>query len=190
MRKRFSRPRDPTLQANHAVKVYIPISLYTALKARSDKSGMPVSRLVCYAIDNELTNNPDPFSYPCPEPTNTFVEAAYTEEGGKIFRFLKKFGPHGVDQLMMARRELGILDKLTFMLGLREILMRNTLVRKVYPSWTKYKYPPNYTVVATVESSDEKRIEKMKRLQQELDQLKGYDNGIHGLPETSDSEEA
>lgn len=92
------------------------------LNKLSKEKGLPYSVLIWIALDNEV-DSVEPFSYDCPQPKTTFVEHSYTNETRKIFAFLKRH-PLGItiQVLTLMRRMIGIPDRLTLSLALRELL--------------------------------------------------------------------
>lgn len=100
----------------------LPRDYYDLLQKLALEKRVPVSRLIWWALDNELDCT-NPFDYPCPPPTTTFVEYAYTAEAQKMHDFLIKY-PEGVtvDMLVVMRRQIGIPNKATVLLALRELL--------------------------------------------------------------------
>lgn len=189
-KKRSGPKKDPALRANKPVQVYLPQAIYDILKAKAEKRGLPMSRLVGYAVDNELVSGED-FAFPCDEPKTAFVPDSYVEEGGRVYRYIRKFGPMSIDQLVLARRDIGVPEKHAILLGIRELLMRGTLVDMVYPSWSDHKYPPEYKVIAVKRSEDEKKQSEIQKLEQQLQKLKG--GGIYGRSigeETSNTEDS
>lgn len=150
------------------VKVYVPRALVTAMKVKSEQTGLPVSRLFCIAVDNEL-DAPVPFNFPCILPSNTYIEMAYAEEAQLIAKYLVKFvNGCGRDQLMLCRRDIGILNKTTFMLAFRELLEVGVIEEVPVPRKVKFKYPAGYKYVRL------KHIDKsalLKRKKRELARL-------------------
>ena len=150
------------------MKVYVPRGLATAIKVKSEQTGIPMSRLFCIAVDNEL-DAPVPFNFPCVLPSNTYIEMAYAEEAQLIAKYLVKFiNGCGRDQLMLCRRDIGILNKTTFMLAFRELLEVGVIEEIPVPKKVKFKYPAGYKYVRL------KHIDKsalLKRKKRELARL-------------------
>lgn len=143
--------------------LYVPVSLDSMLKALSEKHELPISRLICIAIDNELDVDV-PFNYPCFQPESPYVEFAYAEEAGKILKFLEKF-PTGTgrDMLMLCRRDIGIDSRAEFMLGYRELLEKK-MIEEFRPLRTKFRYGRNYmyTRIRNVEAASLRRARYKK----------------------------
>lgn len=95
------------------------------LKKLSIEKNVPVSRLIAIALDNEM-ESPNPFNYPVELPTSEYIPYGYVDEAGKILTFLMSLpAGTGLDSLMLCRREIGINDKETFMLAVRELLEKD-----------------------------------------------------------------
>lgn len=149
------------------IQVYVPKSIFGILEEQSEKHGLPISRLACIAIDNEL-DAPAPFNYLCLMPTNTYIEGAYIEEAQKLSRFLMKF-PNGTgrDTLMLCRRDVGVLDRGTFMLAYRELMEVGIIEEVKVPLRAKFNYGVNYLYTKLKNLSHSKpSIRKQKKLRQ------------------------
>lgn len=158
------------------LKVYMPTCLYEILKAKADKMEMPVSRLICYAVDNEIAEGEEAFSYPCEMPQTVFVEDAYANEAGRVFRHIKQFGAKSIDQLMLERRQIKVPDKGTLMLAIREIMTKTNILEYVEMTWGKFKFPRGYKVLTTKASVDERKQKKITDLKKQIEFLqKGED---------------
>lgn len=142
------------------------------LKKISQERGIPVSRLIAQAVDNEL-DAPYPFNYPCDEPSVEYDEIPYMNEAQKIFTFLQKY-PRGMDRetLMLCRREIGIENRELFMLGLRRLL-KTQLVEEFFPRKTVFRYPVEYRRIRPVK--DDPRDLKKKRYGQTKEEEEGDD---------------
>lgn len=165
------------------ITVYMTPEQKLELKKHSERIGLPMARLAAIAIDNEF-DQADPFNYPCTLPTTPFIEGAYVDEAGKILRYLGRLREGASrDQLMLARRTIGILNRETFRHAYRELLEVG-LVEEVTPKPKresyKFKYPDNYKI--TVISQYEKKAfmirEKEREIaaaQREIEKLKGQE---------------
>jgi len=118
-----------------------------------EKSGVPISRLIAIAIDNEL-DAVEPFNYSLEFPDEPFLEMQYVDEGGKILRYLNKFGETGTPliNLILGRREVGIENRRIFLLAYREILHLG-LVEEYVPR----KRQESYVRVLTQRMIDERK---------------------------------
>lgn len=132
------------------LELHIPRSIYKILKDYSEQRRLPATRLVAYAIDNELDCNPS-FNYPTIAPAMPYVPNAYAEEAGLILDFLKKHFKNGMglDLLTLLRRDIGVPNKNTFLLGIRE-LQEAKLIEEVEPRWSRFDYGPNYKYLQAV----------------------------------------
>lgn len=129
-------------------KVYVPRSILAELQRLSQEKGLPISRLILYAIDNELGSHA-PFKYDCEVPVTPYKEHAYTEEAQKIYRYMYKFSAGlSQDQLTACRRDIGIPSKDAFLHGLRELLNLRLLEYKKPSGKVKFKsYKDDYKVL-------------------------------------------
>lgn len=186
------RKRLPDEKMSREVKVYIPKSLYDSLRTKSEQTKLPMSRLVAFAIDKELDQGDKAFSYDVEMPKTVYIEGAYIEEGGKIYRYLVKNGtPLSIDQLVLARREIGILNKTTLLLGIRELIKRTTLVELIAPLNYKFRFADNYRLIAVKTTEEEKNKKNIAKLEEALAKLKGQkDGGPFGTktPDDQDTE--
>ena len=126
-----------------SITVFIPRGTAEKLKEMSMAQDLPVSRLIAYAIDNELDCE-KPFTYDYKLPNIPYVENAYSDEALKVYDYMKKF-PSGIglDTLLMSRRDAGLDDKGAFLLGYRELLM-SKMVEEFYPMNSKFRHAKDY----------------------------------------------
>lgn len=187
--QRYRAEKDEENELYTSIRVYLPRSLAKALKDESEARALPISRLVCYAIDNEM-EAPAPFTYNCEMPMTEFVEGAYVDEGSKIVRFLTKFlHGSGRDSLMLFRRDMGIVDKISFMLGYREATVRNMIGEYDVPKKAKFNYSRDYkyTKLKNFMGDGERAIEDLKkeraieRLQMKLKRLQEGEDDSEGI---------
>lgn len=183
----------PGDQMSREVAVYLPKSLYDYLKAKSTVLKMPMSRLVAWAVDNEITEGDGAFAYSHSLPTTVYVEGAYVDEGGLIYQYLMRNGtPLSIDQLVLARREVGIPDKVKLLLGIRELIERETLVELIYPSWSHFNFGDDYRVIAIKTSEEDRKKKAIAKLEEQLIKLKGQQDGgpfgkkAHDTPQTEE----
>ncbi len=140
------RPEDNVYDSTTS---YLPKSLTKILKDASDKYGLPVSRLVAIAIDNEQECQ-DPFAYDVSCPDVPYVENEYATEAGKIYDFLKKVKTGmGIDTLVTFRRDIGVPDKKRLLLGLRELL-KVEMAEEYFNMHTKFRYSRDYMHIRAV----------------------------------------
>jgi hypothetical protein len=121
-RRKF-KPRTPVRNdAFTAVRAYLPNKTEKMLRHHAQHLGIPMSRLVAIALDNELDTK-NPFNYPCNNPKTVYKEYNYAGEAGRILDFLRHF-PKGTTRvtLMLCRRDMDIPDRTLFLEALRELL--------------------------------------------------------------------
>jgi hypothetical protein len=169
------RAKSEPVPFDKAVKsctVFLSHATYDLIKQKSDKVGLPMGKLIAYAIDKELDRE-NAFNYPCEMPKNEFIEGAYTDEASKIYRYLKRTAPQSIDELMLNRRDIGIESKETMMLAIRELMANEYLVRPVYPMWRSKKFPysKEFKVLMPIESTDEKKAKRLAKLKEEIEFL-------------------
>lgn len=126
MNKPFYPKKKKSVEKNDAftiVKVYVPKMTAILLSEASEETQLPMSRLVAYAIDNEL-DAPKPFTYLAEAPKAPYVESAYVDEAGRMYRYIKKFFEFGItiDSLLLCRRDYNVQDRHDVMLAHRELL--------------------------------------------------------------------
>jgi hypothetical protein len=142
---KFRRKKQPYTPNTAFIKIPVFISKKTKqiLEEKGFELRERVSRLVAIAIDNELASDP-PFRYDAEMPTVEYVENQYSNEAGKILRFLEKF-PTGASltSLLLCKRDIGILSKAQFMLGFRE-LIKVDLIEEFKPQ-SAFARRPGYT---------------------------------------------
>lgn len=128
------------------VEVYMPKSMANLLRELSELKNLPMSRLICYAVDNEMVTG-EPFTYLFNVPEEDFT-GVYTVEGNKIRRYLENF-PKGTgrDMLLLCRRDIGIPNKTVFHRAYKELL-QNAMIEEIKPPpLTRFKYDANYRYV-------------------------------------------
>lgn len=120
-----SKKKQPTKElATVEVKVHICKKTFAILEAlRDSDDGLPLSRYIQIAIDNEL-DQAKPFSYSTKFPDEDFVEDKYAHEANIIFEFLKSYSSKGISvmMLMLLRRMVGIEDRERIYRGYNELL--------------------------------------------------------------------
>ena len=117
---------------------FIPKNTCAILREKSIELGLPISRLIAIAIDNEL-DQPEPFNYPVDLP-DTYTEYLYAKECASILKCLQK-APTGLgrDMLVLARRDLGIADRAVLLVCLRELYDKG-LAEEIRPLRPKFGY--------------------------------------------------
>lgn len=143
------------------------------------KNKIPVTRLLAYAIDQELSKDKpfDNFRYELP--SDEMIEYSYIEEATKILRYMKDISGEGlgVDQIIELRHDIGVTDIDALLYGLRECVEKKFLedyIPKVNP-FQKTEYPKGYKFYRITgtgpiakrkiskEVRDIKRYERLKR---------------------------
>lgn len=180
MKGKFQRVGGPFAVAN----TYLSIKTNQVLKKRAEEMGLPISKLIAIAIDNEL-DAPVPFNYPCLLPSNIFIEGAYVAECQRIARYLIQF-PSGTgrETLMLHRRDMEIPDRDTFMLAYRELLKAGVIEEVAVPKKSKFDYPVGYRYTKLVNIDKSEIVKhKKKRLQEQMERLQAK------MAEVDDDEE-
>lgn len=104
------------------IDVYVSKDTSETLKRIAHDLGTTEAKLVCFAIDNELSES-EPFYFPCEMPSTPFIAGAYIDDAQKISTYLDRFASGAdIETLMLHRRDHGVTDKITFMLAIRELL--------------------------------------------------------------------
>lgn len=137
--KRKPKEQDPMV----SITVFISKGTAEKIKEISMNKDIPVSRLIAYAVDNEL-DCVEPFSYDYSLPSIAYVENAYSDQAMKVYEYMKQF-PKGIglDTLLMGRRDAGLPDRLDFLMGYRELIM-SKMIEEFYPLNSKFKHAKDY----------------------------------------------
>ena len=129
-----SRKKQPVKEMSTVeVKVHICKKTYDILeKLRESDDGLPLSRYIQIAIDNELDQD-KPFAYNMKFTEEDYVEDKYAHEANVIFEFLKKYSSKGISlmMLMLLRRHVGLMDRERIYRGYHE-LVRSGVVEEYY----------------------------------------------------------
>lgn len=161
-------------------RVYMPESINNILRSKSNRLGLPISRLICYAIDHELDRGEEAFMYDDELPKIEINDFDYAEEAGKISTYLNNY-PNGlgIDSLIMARRDMKIETREQVKLGIMELL-KHKIIERVKPrkSSTFKKFKDDYRKYRLV---DEKRKDKANQLEKEAQRLLERANKMRGL---------
>lgn len=162
-----SKPKKPRLFTD--TTVLLAPAEKQLLTEWSDKLGIPQSRLLAIALDNELDQE-TPFHYPCTLPTTDYIPGAYMSEATKILRFLEYFRDGtGRDMLMLSRRSIGIPNRADLMLGFRELLMEKMVEERdpLPVTGMKFEFFDGYKV-AVIASAEDKRQAKIRAKEEEI----------------------
>lgn len=183
------------------IEINIPREMRTYIDEMSGKLKLPPWRLICYAIDNERDLQV-PFNFLIEEPTNKYVEHAYHEEATKIYNFLRKFrNGLGRDVLMLFRRHIGIENKITMMLALRECLQKEVIFETTERPKRGFELPENYKFLKAKDygTADPKAVERQRKENEKLEKrlernkrklkiMEGTDGGSIGSETHDDSQ--
>lgn len=122
---------------NNMQRLQVWVSIYHAKELRrlSKKLKLPESRLIGFAIDNEmLEGGEDAFNVDLSLPDN-LEEFAYAHEAGKILNYMKKMRVGiTLDLLYINRHDLGVSDRNAFLAGFAECLKQGTIESFVVPA--------------------------------------------------------
>jgi hypothetical protein len=130
------------------VSVILCNALARKLDYLSRERKIPKSRLIALAVDNEfLKEKPFDFELDSIE-DEEFVDYAYVTEAGRIIDYLKGNAGHGLDILMLARHDMGIPDRKTFLLAFRECWVKGFLemFKPVKNRFSKAEYNEDYVM--------------------------------------------
>jgi len=135
--------------------ITIPREQWAVLKQFSEVTMLPISRMVSFAIDNELDQRV-PFHYPIEEPQTTFVPYAYSQEAMQVLQFLKRFNSGlSKDMLLLFRRSMGIPNKTVLLLALRELFQTGLVYESSKkPTSNKFEYHPSYKWIRVKKESE------------------------------------
>lgn len=137
---------NPSIQ----LSIWTPTETYKLLTEMSDTLRVPVSRLILYAIDNELDQT-KPFNYPLDWGSlPPFQEYQYAKEAANLLEFLSRltYGL-GVDHIIVMRRQYGIEDRQVAMMAYRELKMSG-MIEEYWPKSAKFLYAKNYRYARVV----------------------------------------
>lgn len=140
--KKRARPKDDDTFSRPSV--HMPRANFALLKKISEERDIPISKLINYAVDNELDCDP-PFNYNIQAPDIPYKEFEYSDAASKILRFMAKHFPlgTGLDMLVLCRRDFGVENKTAVILGYRE-LMQKEMIEEFYPQEIKFRYAKSY----------------------------------------------
>lgn len=142
-KKAVSKPKDSLIAVE--VKVYLCPKVHEILKKLQDgDDGLPISRYVQIALDNEMDQE-KPFHYPLTFQDEPYVEEKYSHEANLIFDFLRQYSHKGISlmMLMMLRRRVGILEREKIYRGYVELL-NSGMVEEFYPKIDRFVFPKWY----------------------------------------------
>ena len=141
---RKKRQDDPFVR----VHAHIPHSLYKKLKALSEGLGRPTSRLIVWAIQNEIENEEHPFANKLQVqlPVADYKQGTHDHEAGVLLMLLKRLPTGaGLDSLVLLAEDLG-LSETQLLLGYMELKALDK-IEEYYPRGARFLYPEGYTFV-------------------------------------------
>ena len=139
---KYYKQDDPnkvhTTDDSMIIKAYVPPMLHARLRDQSRLLGLPMSRLVAIALDNEF-DQAEPFNYNTELPDNA-DDYAYVTESDKMLTYICRY-PNGIgrDHLCLARYEFGVNDRSVVLAALKSLLDTG-MVEEVEPTRTKFKF--------------------------------------------------
>lgn len=148
----YSRRRAPpktqaaeTNQYTH-VKVFFPNDTFKIIEEISKLQKKPLSRIVGYAVFNEMEKGADAFKFKTDYDPDMSVENDFIHEAGQIYNFLKTF-PTGksLDELILFKRTLQIPDIIRLVGGYKTLL-DSGFIEEVFPFNKQFEYAHDYRV--------------------------------------------
>lgn len=131
-----------------SITVFISRKTMAILDELSKSKMLPKSRLISYAIENEMESK-YPFHLDIPEP-DPAVENEYAHEAKLIYEYLKRCpSGMGLDSLIMFRRDIGISDKKRLVGGYRELLNAN-MIEESWPRLHSFEFNRSYRVAKPI----------------------------------------
>lgn len=123
---------------------------------------VPLSRLIAIAIERELESE-KPFEFDVSLPDDEFVDFAFADEAGKILDYMGKIAGLSLDLMVLARHDMGVPDRQTFMYAVRECIAKELLVpfKPRQPRFVKFQYEDviHYRIKGA-EKPEKKKIRK------------------------------
>jgi len=178
------RRYDPKDEAFEKILAYVPKSLVAILKSRSEVLCLPVSRLICFALDNELDTD-SPFNYPTFLPEAPYVEYAYADEASKMMAYLRKFpAGTGRDTLILCRRDYGVMKRDDAMHAYRELLEKG-MIEEFRPRHTKFHHKDTYLYSRIVEL-DPRKLKEQRNKRVESESTK-FQRNVHDTDDPHDT---
>lgn len=121
----------------------MPRALYNRVKEYSDKMEIPLTRLINYAIYNEMEMS-NAFEFDMTMPNKEYVPMEFAKEASLLMNLINDMPNDkglGLDQLLLAKEAARIYDKDTLLLAYRE-LIENKMVYETHPS--EFRIPGHY----------------------------------------------
>lgn len=125
----------------HLVTMGVALSEWhrTKIKEYALKNNLSVSRVIAFAVDNELQKD-NPFEFNTELPTQEYTEYTFADEAGKILNFIKTLrnGSAGLDILLLLRYTIGVPDKDIFLAAFKDCLDRG-MIESFMPAKIRYE---------------------------------------------------
>lgn len=91
---------------------YVPRNIFTIIEIISAEKKIPISRLIAYALYNEVEDSADPFRFDLSLPEDEYIFGKYEHEAELLRQYLMKVpGGIGLDQLIMLKEDIGMSPK-------------------------------------------------------------------------------
>lgn len=171
IKPKYYKKDDPNMKISTndstIVKAYMPPMLHARLRDQSRLLGLPMSRLIAIAIDNELDQE-CPFAYDTSLPESD-EEYNYVSEITTILDYICRY-PKGIgrDHLCLARHDFGIESRST-VLGVVKQLLEKGMVEEIMPRGTMFKFwHSSYRLLRAKDIHyNERKPKKFKRIEGE-----------------------
>lgn len=138
---RKERENDPFIET----RVHIPRAAYERLEVFAAEMGVPIGRVINYAIYNELDTEV-PFNFDLTLPVEDFKPGLFTHEADVVHSLLSKLPSGcGLDMLVLMRMDFG-LTRHQVLLGYME-LKESGRIEEYYPAEARFKYPEDYRYI-------------------------------------------
>lgn len=121
-----------------SVQAYIGRKHFEQLLVLSRILKLPVSRLICIAVDNEFQKE-EPFKLNLELNQDEYVEYAFADEAGKLMNFMKGLrNGMSLDLLYVLRKDIGIPDRTIFLQAFNECVKQGIIESYINPPSVKY----------------------------------------------------
>ncbi len=148
-KKREPDPKDPYDE----VTVKLPKYVLGIIRDLEQEVKLPIGRLIGYALDNEMSKGEDLAfrDFDCEIPDTIYIPHAYAEQSARIMKLLERFKYGiGLDGLVLLRFGIGIHDKETFLLAVRELLTEKRIefrTMTLRPGVYSYQFSKGYQLL-------------------------------------------
>ncbi len=142
--------------------------------------GLPVSRLIAIAIEHEFERE-KPFEYDMRLPKEEMIEMSYPDEGYRIIEYMKKFSGISQDLMVILRHDMGISDRATFLLALRDCIDKKFLVEYTPKYNAKSPFKPRLNAKFwRVPGTEKAAAKKIRKRASEYDRFKRLEKKYKG----------